>query len=100
MAFKFTYTPDPDDVAIEDVFKSHGVPFKKYNLVNNYGWTATTPRGHRLDVRHVLNSYGASVDYYYIHTWTPSGVTLEVQSINDHGTVKRYLNALLTTLTA
>jgi len=100
MSFKFTYTPDPDDVAIEDVFKSHGVPFKEYNLVNNYGWTATTPSGHRLDVQHVLNVYGVAVDYYSVTTWTPGGPMLEHQSYDDLKTVLRYLNALLTTLTA
>jgi hypothetical protein len=98
MAFKFTYTPDPDDVAIEDVFKSHGVPFKNYNLVNNYGWTATTPSGHRLDVRHVLNVYGVAVDFHDFTIWNPEGDIINIDT--PRGTVTEQLDALLTKLKA
>jgi hypothetical protein len=99
MTPKYIYTPDPDDVAIEAVFTSHGLPFKDYTLVNNYGWVVTTPRGHRVDVRHVLNVYGVSVDQYDIDARTPSGSLLEHQTYSDIKTVIQYLNALLTTLT-
>jgi hypothetical protein len=100
MSFKFTYTPDPEGVAVTQAFESHGVDCEPYNLINNYGWTATTPSGHRIDLRHVLNVYGADVDYYSVTTWTPGGPMLEHQSYDDLKTVLKYLNALLETLTA
>lgn len=97
---RYTYTPDPDDVAIKDAITSHGLSFKDYSLVNNYGWLVTTPRGYRIDIQHTLNVYGASVDYYSIHVWTPDGPSLDRQTASTPDDVKKYLDALLETLNA
>jgi hypothetical protein len=59
------------DIEIENALKDLNIKFNAYSLVNNYGYTFSIGQN-RSDIRHNLNVYGASVDYWDITVFYPN----------------------------
>jgi hypothetical protein len=51
---------------MDDLLKTSGLTYEPYSLINNHGYHITH-NGTRYDLRHWLNLYGESVNYWTIH---------------------------------
>lgn len=60
---EFMFESDRIKIALEE---SGCENINDYSLINNYGFTFKK-KGNRYDLRHWLNVYGASVDFWEIH---------------------------------
>lgn len=51
------------EYVLKAIFRQLKLDYKPYMLVNNYGYTTKNDK-YRVDIRHVLNVYGVSTDYW------------------------------------